>query len=71
MISLRNGSTSTNVTLKGAQTALVVIDMWSYHPCKTVTNRAAALVPRLNLVADAVRRAGGIVIFAPTDASEA
>ena len=55
---------------RGAETAMVVIDMWSYHPCKTVTNRAGALVPRLNAVAAAVRAAGGLVLFAPTDASE-
>eukprot|EP01043_Picozoa_sp_COSAG02_P104801 COSAG02_NODE_40806_length_401_cov_0.854305_1_plen_133_part_11 len=46
---------------RGSETAMVVIDMWSYHPCKTVTNRAGALVPRLNAVAAAVRAAGGLV----------
>ena len=55
---------------KGSETAMVIIDMWSYHPCKTVTNRAGALVPRLNAVAAAVRAAGGLVLFAPTDAAE-
>jgi hypothetical protein len=55
----------------GNETAMVIIDMWSYHPCKTVTNRAGALVPRLNAVASAVRAAGGLVIFAPSDAAEA
>ena len=66
----RNGTRRRTRTLAGNTTALVVIDMWSYHPCKTVTNRAASLVPRLNLVAAAIRRAGGTIIFAPTDAAE-
>jgi nicotinamidase-related amidase len=65
------GGANASHTWLGTETAMVVIDMWSYHPCKTVTNRAAALVPRLNAVAAAVRAAGGLVIFAPTDASEA
>ena len=54
----------------GNETALIIIDMWHYHPCKTVTNRAGALVPRMNMVAAALRKAGGHVIYAPTDAAE-
>lgn len=65
----KGGATSTQ-RWNGSETAMVIIDMWSYHPCKTVTNRAGALVPRLNAVATAVRAAGGLVLFAPTDASE-
>ena len=65
----KGGATGTQ-RWNGSETAMVIIDMWSYHPCKTVTNRAGALVPRLNAVATAVRAAGGLVLFAPTDASE-
>jgi nicotinamidase-related amidase len=65
----KGGATATQ-RWQGAETAMVVIDMWSYHPCKTVTNRAGSLVPRLNAVAAAVRAAGGLVLFAPTDAAE-
>ncbi len=65
----KGGATATQ-RWNGSETAMVIIDMWSYHPCKTVTNRAGALVPRLNAVAATVRAAGGLVLFAPTDASE-
>jgi len=41
--------------------------MWSYHWCKTWMGRAAAMIPRMNMVLDLARELGMLVIHAPTD----
>ena len=64
------GGAPTALRWLGNETAMIIIDMWYYHPCKTVTNRAGALVPRMNMVGAALRKAGGHVIYAPTEAAE-
>ena len=49
--------------------AILVIDPWAYHFCKTTTARGEALMPRINAGLAAGRKAGvGAVIFAPTSA---
>eukprot|EP01065_Artemidia_motanka_P032457 TRINITY_DN39470_c0_g1_i1.p1 TRINITY_DN39470_c0_g1~~TRINITY_DN39470_c0_g1_i1.p1 ORF type:complete len:594 (+),score=124.14 TRINITY_DN39470_c0_g1_i1:77-1858(+) len=70
-VTTRNGTVLDDVVLDGRKTAMVVIDMWSFHWCKTLCNRAGALVPRLNAVAAAVRAVGGTVVWSPTDAAGA
>lgn len=50
-----------------AQTALVVIDMWDRHWCRTYTQRVANLVPRMNRTLAAARSLGIQVVFAPSD----
>jgi hypothetical protein len=50
--------------------AILVIDPWAYHWCKTTTARGEALMPRINAGLAAGRKAGiGAVIFAPTSTS--
>lgn len=56
--------------LKAARTAVVVIDMWDRHWCRTYTQRVANMVPRMNRTLDAVRRLGIQVVFAPSDVVE-
>ena len=50
-----------------AKTAVVVIDMWDRHWCKTFTARVGNMVPRMNRTLDACRKLGIQVVFAPSD----
>ena len=50
-----------------ARTAIVVIDMWDRHWCRTYTARVANMVPRMNKTLDAARKLGIQVVFAPSD----
>ncbi len=49
------------------RTAVVVIDMWDRHWCKTFTARVANMVPRMNLTIAAARKLGLQVVWAPSD----
>jgi nicotinamidase-related amidase/type 1 glutamine amidotransferase len=53
-----------------AKTAIVVIDMWDRHWCRTYTARVGNLVPRMNRTLDAARKLGIQVVFAPSDVVE-
>lgn len=55
------------LTLTPAKTAVVVVDMWDRHWCKTYTARVANLVPRMNRTLAAARKLGIQVVFAPSD----
>ena len=55
------------VTLDPAKAAVVIIDMWDRHWCKTYTARVANLVPRMNQTLDAARKLGIQVVHAPSD----
>jgi nicotinamidase-related amidase len=50
-----------------ARTAIVVVDMWDRHWCKTYTARVANLVPRMNRTLEAARQLGLQVVWAPSD----
>lgn len=50
-----------------AKTAVVVIDMWDQHWCKTYTARVANLVPRMNQTIAAARKLGLQIVWAPSD----
>ena len=52
------------------ETALVICDMWDAHWCKSAAARTAALAPRIDKLAKAVRGAGGLVIHAPSDVTK-
>jgi len=58
------------VRIDPAKTVVVVVDMWDRHWCKTFTARVGNMVGRMNLALDAVRKLGGQVVFAPSDALE-
>jgi len=55
------------LSIEPERTAVVVIDMWDRHWCKTYTARVANLVPRMNRTLDAARKLGIQVVFAPSD----
>lgn len=56
--------------LDPAESAVVVIDMWDRHWCKTYTERVGNLVPRMNHTLAAARKLGIQVVFAPSDTAE-
>jgi len=49
---------------------VVIIDMWNWHWCKTVTERAAAMVPRMNRALECLRAMGAQVFHCPTDIAD-
>ena len=55
------------ITIDPARTAVVVIDMWDRHWCKTYTERVGNMVPRMNETLAAARKLGIQVVFAPSD----
>ena len=69
-LKLRNGTEYSTVTWDPATVALLVIDPWSFHWCKTACMRVGALMPRINAATAAGRKLGMTVIWSPTDAQE-
>ena len=67
---LRNGTTRTTKTYDPSKLALLVIDVWSWHWCKTCTARIASMIPRINGAVAAGRKTGMTVIWSPTDVLE-
>ena len=53
--------------IKPTKTAIVIIDMWERHWCKTYTARIANLVPRMNQTLKAARKLGIAIVFVPSD----
>jgi len=53
--------------LDPAKTAIVIVDVWDKHWCKTYTERVGNLVPRMNKTLDAARKLGIQVVHAPSD----
>jgi nicotinamidase-related amidase len=58
---------ATDARLDPRKTAVVVVDMWDNHWCKTLAARVAALVPAMNETLDSARGRGMTVIHAPSD----
>ena len=67
---LRNGTEYSTVSWDPSTVALLVIDPWSFHWCKTACMRVGALVPRINAATAAGRKLGMTVVWSPTDAQE-
>ncbi len=57
----------TRAPVDPGKTAVVVIDMWDRHWCRTYTARVAGMVPRMNQTLQAARRLGLQIVFAPSD----
>ncbi len=49
-----------------ASTAIIICDMWDNHYCQSSARRLAMMVPRMNEVLKAARRAGVMIIHAPS-----
>jgi nicotinamidase-related amidase len=47
-------------------TAIIICDMWSDHPCKSAAARVAAMAPRMATAVAAARDAGVAIIHAPS-----
>lgn len=54
-------------TVSADQSALVLCDVWDRHWCRGAEERLAALLPRMNLLAEALRAAGVLIVHAPSD----
>ena len=54
-------------SVEPARAAVVVVDMWNQHWCKTLSARTAALVGRMNRALAAARKLGMPVVFMPSD----
>ena len=63
---LRNASHHWTEFVPTARLAVVVMDPWNWHWCKTAERRMDAMVPRLNAALRRFRNLGVAVIFAPT-----
>ena len=50
-----------------AETAVVVVDMWNKHWCKTATTRVGEIAVPMNETLSAARKAGIHIVFAPSD----
>jgi nicotinamidase-related amidase len=48
--------------------AVIAVDVWHYHWCRTWRSRAGSLIPRFNQSFDAARRLGITMVFSPTEA---
>ncbi|MDR1485301.1 MAG: isochorismatase family protein [Planctomycetaceae bacterium] len=48
------------------QTAIIVCDMWAFHPCVHATARLEDLAKEMNMVFDKARAKGILIIFAPS-----
>jgi nicotinamidase-related amidase len=63
----KSGSIERVVRWEPARTAIIICDMWDQNWCRGATERAAAMVPRMNRVLDAARNAGVTIIHAPSE----
>jgi type 1 glutamine amidotransferase/nicotinamidase-related amidase len=49
------------------QTALIICDLWDKHTCDGATQRVAAMAPRVDALAKALRARGALIVHAPSD----
>jgi nicotinamidase-related amidase len=50
-----------------ARTAVVIVDMWDDHHCRSAAERVAQMAPHMNQVVKAARAKGALIIHAPSD----
>jgi len=53
------------------RTAVIVIDMWDDHHCKSAAARVAEMAPTMNQTLKAARQRGILIIHAPSDCADA
>ncbi|HUU08939.1 MAG TPA: isochorismatase family protein [Phycisphaerae bacterium] len=53
-------------TVKAAETALVLCDVWDKHWCRGANERLAKLLPRMNQVVKTLRAKGVLIVHAPS-----
>lgn len=57
----------TTLRWRAAESAVIVCDMWDRHTCRNATRRVAEMAPRLDAFLKAARRAGALIVHAPSD----
>jgi len=57
-------------TIRGSQTAVVVMDMWDRHWCESFTRKAVAMIEPMNRTLDAARQLGITVVFSPSEVTD-
>ncbi|MBC8352340.1 MAG: cysteine hydrolase family protein [Planctomycetes bacterium] len=61
---------SQEVTWEPEQTAIIVVDMWNDHHCKSAAERVVEMAPSMNEVLEAARRKGVLIVHAPSGCME-
>lgn len=61
------GPTEQTLLWPVARTAIVICDMWDAHTCSLSAQRVAVMAPRMNLVLNAARSMGVMIIHSPSD----
>ncbi len=54
------------VDWEAAETAIIVVDMWDGHYCRSAAQRVGVMVPRMNRVLTAARNHGVMIVHAPS-----
>jgi nicotinamidase-related amidase len=52
---------------KAAESAIIICDMWDRHWCGGATRRVDAMAGRMNAVLEKARKAGFLIVHAPSD----
>lgn len=60
----------TNVDWNASETAIIICDMWSDHPCKLAAQRVGELAPRMNAAVTKARDHGAFIVHAPSGGVE-
>src|SRR5512136_2310099 len=55
------------VTLREAETAVVICDVWDRHWCRGAVERLEAMLDRMCAAVSAAREAGALIVHAPSD----
>lgn len=54
-----------------AESAIVVVDMWNDHHCKSAAERVVEMAPHMNQVLEAARKQGILIIHSPSGCMDA
>ena len=60
----------TNVEWNASETAIIICDMWSDHPCKLAAQRVGEIAPRMNAAVTRARDHGAFIVHAPSGGVE-
>ncbi|MCP5120512.1 MAG: cysteine hydrolase family protein [bacterium] len=66
-ITLREGPDERAARWDAKKTAIVIVDMWDDHHCKSAARRVTEMAPHLNQTVKAARDKGVLIIHAPSN----
>lgn len=55
------------VEWNASETAIIICDMWSEHPCKLAAQRVGEMAPRMNSAVTKARDHGALIVHAPSN----